>query len=720
MIYLIDDKKRRQSNDFNWHAEKFDQFDDVIQPVYTLEEIEAISAEVFVKGNCVLYHESFLDNTRKASEAAQKRRKLELFSNENPEFLFATFSGSKKERIIHGNSAALPVAELYKNLAIFAEKYRNGDQNLEFLLFGENPSIERELQVLRTSSIKSELSFPAADLNGLSSVLFLDRGNFRESIEGSKEIQLLNDTSDEKLSYILDEHLTMETDLVFLPLCFGASLSDYNGLRLATHIRCTPGPNQLKPIFIYGYVGIDSLWNHEYFGILRTKNVFLIPQSKKAFKEAGEMPQSSFDQTELPQELNKLKLSPPLDYEDEHSIINEWAIYQWANALEIEHNDELERTFNNVGTNIYFKYFKTKYFTQLSKTISRNDLLIEKVGEPRVLLVDDEINKGWFEIFSFLLYEKNGISIDCIGDEFRYTTREQVISNTISFVEDNDIDVIILDYRLHPEDFETQNHLECSGMKLLKSVKQLNPGIQVIIFSATRDAMILHDLNHEADAFIHKALTTSNKDQIEKAISAISESISRSNWLKSVWDKTRNGVSHLDARRKMKKLDPNFTQAVITFLYLGFESLSSRCLKRNMDSAFVYYFLILEACSAQIIDEDNPIKVQYTSKYGEQKIGYSFEFRSSYDQLKDFEGNDYKLISKGDTFISDNKRIPYPVKFHNVIDYSGATGIDPVSIVKLRNAFSHPNLTETQKIVTISRDNCLDIFEICYSLLMKM
>ena len=46
-----------------------------------------------------------------------------------------------------------------------------------------------------------------------------------------------------KLKMILLEE---KYDNIFLPLCFGPTLSDYNGLRLATHIRCTDTPNNVS------------------------------------------------------------------------------------------------------------------------------------------------------------------------------------------------------------------------------------------------------------------------------------------------------------------------------------------------------------------------------------------------------------------------------------------------------------------------------------------
>ena len=64
MIYLIDDKKNRQS-DYGWSKEKLDKYIDTITSIYTYSEIKKMEdkAEIFKKGNTVIFHESFFDNT---------------------------------------------------------------------------------------------------------------------------------------------------------------------------------------------------------------------------------------------------------------------------------------------------------------------------------------------------------------------------------------------------------------------------------------------------------------------------------------------------------------------------------------------------------------------------------------------------------------------------------------------------------------------------------
>ena len=68
---------------------------------------------------------------------------------------------------------------------------------------------------------------------------------------------------------------------IIIPTCFGKILSDFLGLRFATHIRCTPGINQHANIFLYSFTGIQDYNTNECFNIIRTKGVFLIDYNKQ-------------------------------------------------------------------------------------------------------------------------------------------------------------------------------------------------------------------------------------------------------------------------------------------------------------------------------------------------------------------------------------------------------------------------------------------------------
>ena len=252
----------------------------------------------------------------------------------------------------------------------------------------------------------------------------------------------------------------------------------------------------------------------------------------------------------------------------------------------------------------------------------------------------------------------------------------------------------------------------------MKKIKEHNPGIQVIIFSATNKVWNLQALQDAgADGFIYKGNGENIHQSISRFIDQLLSSLEKSSWLKPIWQKTKSTINHLEKQRRNHTIDSDFEAAIGTFLQLGFDSMISEKSKYPFDTSFMYYFLILEAISKQLIDEDNPQKTKFTNIKGETLEGFKFQFRSNYNFLKDYKGNKYMKVAPGEDLISKNTRIPYDPKFHNLISLAGIEGVDPISIVELRNRFYHPDLIENRRIAVIEREHIIRLFEVCCHLL---
>jgi len=384
MIYLIDDKKERQEIDYNWTSEKLQKHQGTLVPVYTLQQIEelGIGKEIFNEGNVILLHESFFDNitNRLQKNSTEIRKDLnEHVSKQNSWVVY--FSGSKSSRTNSGKIAHIPVSILYKNLEMFIEKLQNGDINLDYILFGSNPKIENEL------SSKLEISNDNFD----DSLINTNTSNFVFQTEGKQNVPIKLEnavkeqlstkedyeiqSSDTFLNELISRFLSeTKFDNIFIPLCFGATLSDFNGLRLASMIRCTKSKNQLSNIFIYGFVGVEYIFDNEYFNILKTKNVELIDYKKASFKTALERESDPLTIEELPKEISKLKLEVPDHYEDNHSIANEFGIYQLAYNAGIDIKEITDFDSEKLNSS-FFKWLiaKNGLFEELPKEIQEKN-----------------------------------------------------------------------------------------------------------------------------------------------------------------------------------------------------------------------------------------------------------------------------------------------------------------------------------------------------------
>jgi hypothetical protein len=358
MIYLIDDKKIRQERDYKWTDDRFEKFNSLIKTIYTLAELQEKATDIFQEGNVILYHESFLDSTIIAKEASDTRRSIDNFPKNTNSYL-ARFSGSKNTRDLEGNVAHLPVSVLYSNLETFIQKAEGGDINLEFLLFGENPSITKDLDDKIDTELRNTINEKATQVGNTNLFIEPAERSINDPLIGCVLQTIFSDTDQEFTEKINDWLNEMIYDNIFIPLCFGNTLLDYNGLRLACHIRCSPSKNQRTRIFIYGVVGADYLIHNEYFNILKTKNTSLISFSKKAIGESALIPQEHFSKEELSGELAKLKLDVPQNYYDNHAIANEWGIYQMARNANINIKDidgfDIEKL-----NSLYFKWLIAK------------------------------------------------------------------------------------------------------------------------------------------------------------------------------------------------------------------------------------------------------------------------------------------------------------------------------------------------------------------------
>lgn len=362
MIFLIDDKKQRQLG-YGWNDDKFEHVKEFVMPIYNYEQIleENRRNTIFKSGNVVLFHESFFDTTdnKHEKDSLTIRVELEKYAKSSDDFMVAFFSGSKNSRFHDKNIINLPVGTLYANLEIFIEKYAKSITDPRFLLFGENPVIEEYLT--------KEIEFANQNLDLLKNYESSAKNLY---LKPSKDfIQKPLQDFDEKIIFkvsdkdfnekVLEWLSEKKYDNIFIPLCFGSILSDYSGLRLALHIRTTHTLSQFANIFIYGIVDHPYLIQNEYFDILKTKNVMLIGYKRASFKDALFLNLSDLNLDNLAVELAKIKLNPPGNYFDNHSIANVWGVYQLARNANIK-IDEIKGFELEKLSDIYFKWLIAK------------------------------------------------------------------------------------------------------------------------------------------------------------------------------------------------------------------------------------------------------------------------------------------------------------------------------------------------------------------------
>lgn len=254
------------------------------------------------------------------------------------------------------------------------------------------------------------------------------------------------------------------------------------------------GTNSLVPIIIASDKRIKSFLHIPNCSqLLLTKSVYF--QSRTEIDT----------QNVLPLDANKYK-TDFLDFINiqsgpkvgRHSLANQWgasALSRMVSANEVLQNDSLI----NAQKTLYFKYVFAKTTDNIepylnpSKDKETPKKLPSKVNAngKRILLIDDEADKGWSTVLDTMLVGNK--LFDVIKD--RVPNYDSLSADSRNKIESNIYDLIFLDLRMNGD--AEENNLEpekFSGMDILKKIKSRNKGTQVVIFTASNKAWNLKAL----------------------------------------------------------------------------------------------------------------------------------------------------------------------------------------------------------------------------------
>lgn len=733
MIYLFDDKESRQQS-YGWTNDMFELWSNFIVRVKNYSDYLLLKENDFFKdGNIILYHESFSTCIPYEDRIYfQAFRDAIINGTELPGINIVIFSGSIASRAINNNVAHVPVTDMYTNLECFLEHHREQDTDFKYLLWGEEYQIEQTLLELN-EEYRNEIYEGDIESNW-SNVFFASAQNPYGIVPPSndciKETLWLSRVSDEDFDFYVRKWFSeLEYDALYIPLCFGKVLSDYNGLRLAIHIRCTKSVNQNKPIYIYSPVPSSFLVQSKYFDILKTKGVKLINmRPQKIIDSLGSI--QSLSENDIKHEMEKVHLPVPQNYEDSHSIANEWAIYRWATATESE-DSAIENVANTIKSNLYFKHLTTiyppseidrikedklKFHDQLSGI---SDSLIEQ-KDINIFYVDDEADKGWSEIMATIIHDVNKISgFDYLGEELKSLSQQAIIDQVVNRVIEDSINILLLDFRLHKKDLDSQNIDEITSVQILKRIKEFNPGIQVIIFSATNKVWNLLALQkYGADGFIIKEGPENSKDPsftiqtIGNFINAMSICISN-RYKKSLHQIASELNYNLEKGAKSHRIDKDFQKSVKLFYRMAYSSLPQSIDDPCFDHSFMNYFRIIEATANETIDVDNP---EAKEKNGTMR--YSFKFRGTDEYLKDYNEDEFSETAK--KLSMTNKRLNFKQKFYNLFARLGVYSSVTFNMVEKRNALTHPNSKVNYKVEPVKLEDVLLAASISFQCIRNM
>ena len=193
------------------------------------------------------------------------------------------------------------------------------------------------------------------------SLRYLEVKSF-ESYDKVKLQQLIQPISFSVDTYVEEKLITLLKEREYQNICIPLSpfyaFSDYLGLQLALLLKLSDTPNRLTNIFIYGTELYGDVFKNPYFQVTQFSEVNLIDFSKEAIEACLDTPPLT-TQAQWKAQLDQINIAVPDNYYDNHSIANEWGVYQLARNADIpigEITDLDKDKFNS----LYFKWLIAK------------------------------------------------------------------------------------------------------------------------------------------------------------------------------------------------------------------------------------------------------------------------------------------------------------------------------------------------------------------------
>ncbi|GAA4398570.1 hypothetical protein GCM10023187_09380 [Nibrella viscosa] len=218
-----------------------------------------------------------------------------------------------------------------------------------------------------------------------------------------------------------------------------------------------------------------------------------------------------------------------------HQVTNDWGAYRLIQAAGIQPAHEYRK-------HLYFTYLQRSSKTPAPVS---EELYKEKINSNlKILLIDDNFDKGWKDSIERIL-KKCLLKGDCIVkiDAFEYA--DDVVN--LLYEKDgklpiDEYDLIYLDLRLPKNQANQSNPIVENGKEVLINIKEANPIIPIIMFTASTKATNMDELYElGVDGYFVKEFPESRNDpnfskfNLENFIRTTKNCINKGFLLKKYW-----------------------------------------------------------------------------------------------------------------------------------------------------------------------------------------
>ena len=315
---------------------------------------------------------------------------------------------------------------------------------------------------------------------------YIDKSNFIEL--GIKNFSLSKGIFDVVTidEFIVNELKLQKPSILIIPASLGSIQTNYWGLRVGMHIRLSSAMEEYRfiPIIFVSQNSLEEIlrFQEEKLGLQCTLDgSLLVGNNIEEIQAAIDFLEPINTSKYVSGFVEKIIIERPPSI-GKHSLANIWGALRLNEVLNL--NAINDKNLTNRTRELYFKYLRA--FHEESKG-SFKDLQPLLCNGKRILLIDDEADKGWNDVLKAIFKGSDFQSIDFKNKTYD-VAKQEALSKSIS----EDWDLILLDLRLNPSEEDTGDKItkteDYSGAKILKEIKKHNAGIQVIILTASNKA----------------------------------------------------------------------------------------------------------------------------------------------------------------------------------------------------------------------------------------
>ena len=390
-------------------------------------------------------------------------------------------------------------------------------------------------------------------------------------------------------------------DKIIIPCRLGNEDAEFMGLYVGLHIRLTKelGDIRFVPLLFISSITKGEILENQITNN-KIKSAFLLFTKGSYLVSISNLEERLNESMNFIDELDFMEnVIPNLSIENTkdtgHQLANEWGAFRLAKYA--GHVMSI-----NKPSSLFFKYKDTQTNNEI---VPNPNISIGLLFEPcKALLIDDNADSGWSDVLKFILKQKIVNPVKVVSLNVLKTHEEAEIFN-----EYEKYDVVFLDLRLRKEEDLPKNIIDVdnyTGTRILKKIKSINRGIQVIIFTASNKVWNIEKLIQigangyyikESPEFIisPKFSNDNYREFVKNIMDCLSLKI-----LRDIDKFHKQWLRFITVDRPGRNIDyQQFYDRTIASLSIAFDLLENSVKdKKYLNFAFLVYFQIIEDYSS--------------------------------------------------------------------------------------------------------------------------